>query len=300
MVGLGNVALDCARVLLKGAAEMSQTDIASRALQQLQHSRVREVVLLGRRGVVQAAFTPKELREALRLPGVQVDIRPRDLAVSQADRAEMAERRISRRVHEVLSQAAEGPASAARESGDDQWLRHLRMRFLRSPVEVLGSKEAGVQGLRLEINRMEKGSKGQARAVGTGEVETLPCQLVLRSIGYRSVPIPGLPFDPVKGVANNWGGRVVTGDGQLVRGLYASGWLRRGPTGIIGTNLVDAEEVVDNILADLREGRLSRGPGEDRGWAGLERLLRGRGSRIVSWEVSTPGLWEGTPRRVPG
>ncbi|KAL6781621.1 ARH1 [Auxenochlorella protothecoides x Auxenochlorella symbiontica] len=263
VVGLGNVALDCARVLLQPPERLASTDIAEHALRTLRRSAVTDVHVIGRRGPVQASFTPKELRELLSMPGIGVQIHGGALdTLTPACRAEMEASRIKRRVMEVLTKA-----EAAQRKGP----RTLHLHFLSSPASVETREEGGLAaGIKLEKQRLEASPSGAARSVPTGESVLLPADLVLKSIGYRSIPVPGLPFDAERGVVPNRMGQVlesVAADAPAVPGLFVVGWLSRGPSGIIGTNLADAEQTVEGMVRAQADW-----PTPERR-AGLERAL---------------------------
>lgn len=278
IAGLGNVAVDCARVLLKAADDIAPTDICSHAVEQLRNSAVKEVHLLGRRGPVQAAFTPKELREMLSLNGVQVKMDPEAFKLNPACEAEMKGTRMKKRVYDILSKALAEP-----REGD----KSLYIHFLRSPVEVIG-REGRAAEVKLEKTRLEAALQPgeDQKARGTGEYDTIPADLVLKSIGFKSVGIPGVAFDSRAGVIPNKHGQVYTEDGSSFEpGLYVCGWLKRGPSGIIGTNLVDAEQTVDTML-QTRDSFRPIEAGQP-GAAGLRQLLQDRGVQVVSF-----GDWE--------
>lgn len=244
--GQGNVAVDCARVLLKPWQSLQNTDIARHALEELQESRVSRVHLVGRRGPAHASFTPKELRELLQLDGVSVHIRQEDLQLTPVDEAILRSNRIRRRAYETLVKLAQ-----ERSGRDLESAKQLHIRFYRSPTAFAGS-EGRVQEVHTEINAVHG---DPPRAVGTGAHETMPCALALRSIGYVARPLDGVPFDLRRGVVPNEHGRVVL-ESVPVPGLYVCGWLRRGASGIIGTNLTDAQEVASCLAQDFVDGRL--------------------------------------------
>ncbi|KAF9603913.1 hypothetical protein IFM89_038823 [Coptis chinensis] len=282
ILGQGNVALDVARILLRPTTELAKTDIAYHALASLQTSSIRKVYLVGRRGPVQAACTAKELREVLGIKDLYVHILEDDLSKSTFDEEELSKSRIHRRVYELLSKAATSQSSHP-ISGQ----RELHFVFFRRPVKFLQSDDNGgkVTGLRLEKTVLkENGGSGRQSAVGTGQFEDLECGLVLKSIGYKSVPVDGLPFDNHKGVVPNIRGRVLSNTSMepviLENGLYVVGWLKRGPTGIVATNLYCAEETVASISEDLDQGVLTstlQKPGRE----GLQQLLDSRDVKIV-------------------
>jgi len=236
VVGIGNVALDVARVLVRNPEELKATDIAEPALSLLRASRVREVVLLGRRGPAEAAFDQGELVDIAGLAGVEVSVEgSTNFTVPEgADAA-------TRKNVEYLATLPREPSGRAE--------RRVRLRFLASPSELVGT--AGrVSALRFEENELvESGGKSTAR--GTGRFEVLETGLVIRSIGYHGTPMPGVPFDAKRGVIPNALGRVLGDGGAPIPGLYVTGWIKRGPSGLIGTNKACAKETTDGALADL-------------------------------------------------
>eukprot|EP00775_Hariotina_reticulata_P013005 gene13005-13134_t len=274
--GIGNVALDCARVLLRPVADLARTDIARHALEQLRQSKVRTVQLCARRGPIQAACTPKELKELVTLPDIAVHVQPSQLVISEADQAEMKAVRLKRRIYELISNAAK----ADKPSAD----RHLHFQFYRNPAAILADENHQVHAIRVEKTRLVADAARGVVAVGTGDFEEYPVQLVLKSIGYKSLPLKGVPFDSRQGIVPNKAGRVLAG-GQnaadhVIPGLYVCGWIKRGPTGIIGTNLTDAEETVASMEQDFQK----RSNGTNKaGAAGLQDLLHQRGVRAVDW-----------------
>ncbi|CAM8998145.1 unnamed protein product [Rhodiola kirilowii] len=289
-VHMGNVALDIARILLRPTSELSTTDIASHALGALEESSIRKVYLVGRRGPVQAACTAKELREVLGIKNLHVNIQKDDLCVTPTDEVEMKNSRIHRRIFELLSKAAlSGTSSHA--PGQQE----LHFVFFRKPDSFLDSddKKGHVTSLKFEKTMLNQSDgPGRQVAVGTGEYDHINTGMVLKSIGYKSVPVDGLPFDHRKGIVPNVKGRVLGNNQDSSQhpqpGLYVCGWLKRGPTGIIGTNLYCAEETVASISEDLEQGSLSSSlklpkPGRE----GLSQLLDSRNVRIVpfsGWE----------------
>ena len=241
VVGMGNVAVDVARILSKTADELYETDIADHALDALAGSRVKNVFMLGRRGPAQAKFTTKELRELGELRGADIVVDAADLELDPASVASISGDPIARRNLDIMRDFAD------RESQGKS--RRLHLVFYVSPVGILG--ETRVEGLRLERNRLEPTKDGTLNAVGTGVLETLDTGLVLRSVGYRGTALPGVPFDAPRGVIPNNAGRVLTEPGgEVVPGEYVAGWAKRGPTGVIGTNKADAVETVARLLED--------------------------------------------------
>ncbi|XP_057969165.1 NADPH:adrenodoxin oxidoreductase, mitochondrial isoform X2 [Malania oleifera] len=290
ILGQGNVALDVARILLRPTVELATTDIAGHALTALKESTIRKVFLVGRRGPVQAACTAKELREVLGIKDLFINIQEADLVKTLADEEELKDNRIRRRIYELLSKAAiSGPSCPC--SGQ----RELHFVFFKKPDRFLVSDNRSnhVSGVRFEKTILqENGVSGKRIAVGTGEFEDLECGMVLKSIGYKSVPVDGLPFDHRQGIVPNTRGRVLSdllGDLTLVeKGLYVSGWLKRGPTGIIATNLYCAEETVASIMEDIKRGVLASSTSLPKpGREGLIQLLDSRNIRVVpfsAWE----------------
>src|SRR3954449_9149367 len=253
VVGNGNVAIDVARMLLLDPDEVSITDTADHAVDALKQAQVEHVTLLGRRGPAQAAFTNPELRELGELLRANVVVDPAELDLDEHSARWLEEEGTptAKRNVDLLREYA------AREGGGDK-THQLELRFLRSPVEIIGEGEDGaVTGLRVVRNRIEPDANGRLRAVATGEEETLACGLVLRSIGYRGRPLPGVPFDESRGLIRNEGGRVTGEDDEPLPGEYVVGWIKRGPSGIIGTNKKDAADTVAKIADDLEAGRLN-------------------------------------------
>nr|XP_035157606.2 NADPH:adrenodoxin oxidoreductase, mitochondrial isoform X2 [Callithrix jacchus] len=290
ILGQGNVALDVARILLTPPEHLEKTDITKAALDVLRQSRVKTVWLVGRRGPLQVAFTIKELREMIQLPGTRPILDPVDFLGLQ-DRLKGTAWRQStmltevprprKRLTELLLRTAmekPGPEEAARRASAS---RAWGLRFFRSPQQVLPSPDGrGAAGVRLAVTRLE-GVGEATRAVPTGAMEDLPCGLVLSSIGYKSRPIdPSVPFDSKLGVIPNVEGRVTD-----VPGLYCSGWVKRGPTGVIATTMTDSFLTGQMLLQDLKAGLLPSGPRP--GSAAIQALLSSRGVQPVSfsdWE----------------
>jgi ferredoxin--NADP+ reductase len=274
VVGLGNVAMDVTRILSRRLDELRPTDISSHATEVLAHSALRTIHVLGRRGPVQGAFSTPELRELGELPEVDVVVDSRDLELDPISAAylENADDRTAEKNLEVLREWSTRPASGAP--------RQIVFHFNVSPIEVIGPDR--VRAVRLAHNRLEPDGRGGVRAVPTGVESTLDIGLLFRSVGYRGVPIPGLPFDEMRGVIPNTEGRVVEHEGSHtpLDGVYACGWIKRGPTGVIGTNKVCATQTIDHLLADAVSGRISR---SDRSADVLLAELARRGARVTDW-----------------
>jgi ferredoxin--NADP+ reductase len=255
--------------------ELAATDTTDPAIEAIAAAGIREVVVVGRRGPVQAAWTPVELGELGDLAGADVLVDPGELELDPASAAELeaAPNTVQRNVEILRDYAARTPAGKPRA---------IRLRFLRSPVAILG--EERVEGVEVVRNRLEP-ADGGVRAVATDERETIPCGIVFRSVGYRGVPLPGLPFDDRVGTIPNAGGRVLDGGGAHLGRLYCAGWIKRGPTGVIGTNKKDATETVDALLADARDGLLTA---NGRTADDVDRFLADRGVDVVThagWEA---------------
>ncbi|WP_412078966.1 FAD-dependent oxidoreductase [Streptomyces xanthophaeus] len=267
VIGAGNVAVDVTRILARGVPELSPTDMPQPALGALADSGLRTVAMVARRGPSQGKFTTKELRELGTLPSVDAVVDPAELALDPAyadPGTAAALPAVARRNLEVLRGWAEqGP-------GDGQ--RRIALRFYLRPVEVLGGPDGRVRAVRFERTLPD----GLGGVTGTGTYEDLDAQLVLRSVGYKGVPLPGLPFDPAKGTVPHAAGRVLRA-GRASVGEYVAGWIKRGPTGVIGTNRPCAKETASSLLQDA--GALARRelPGDP-----LD-ALRAAGLRPVLW-----------------
>ncbi|MFE2225006.1 FAD-dependent oxidoreductase [Streptomyces kronopolitis] len=272
VIGVGNVAVDVARMLSRGAAELALTDMPQGPLGALADSRVEDVWMVGRRGPSQAKFTTKELRELGSLPDTEVCVRPGELALDPAYRDPGALPGAVRRNVEVLRGWAERAAAGAAGAGSAaRARRRIHLRFFLRPAEVLGDA-AGVRGVRFERTAPD----GRGGVAGTGELEDIEGQLVLRSVGYRGTPQPGLPFDESTGTVPHLAGRVLR-DGAPLPGVYVAGWIKRGPTGVIGTNRPCAKETASSLLADAAE-LTGRGTAGDP----VAALVRA-GQRPVPW-----------------
>ena len=245
VVGNGNVALDVARILTTSVSELEKTDIADYALEALRTSRIKEVVLLGRRGHFQGAFHNPELEELEHLDGVDILIDGEDLPSDNEVVLDGADWETRRKVH-TLRRLAKRPLSGAD--------KRIVLRFLTSPVELLGDDK--VRQLLVVRNHLEHDGQGNLKARPTEEESLLDTGLVLRAIGYRGHPFPGLPFDERRGVIANVDGRVCDND-TLVTGTYVTGWIKRGPKGVIGSNKKCARDTVRNLLEDFAAGRLT-------------------------------------------
>jgi ferredoxin--NADP+ reductase len=271
VVGNGNVAIDCARMLALSAEDLRATDTAEHAIEGLASDTIEEIVLLGRRGPVQAAFTNPELLELGELEHADVIVDPADLQLDPASETFLESDACDKTTRENVRILRE---YAAREPRGKR--KRVVLRFLVSPVEILG--DGRVEQIVLEHNRLEAREDGSLAARPTGKRETLDCGLVLRAIGYKGIAIPELPFDDKRGVVPNVAGRVLDGDRHLT-GEYVTGWIRRGPTGVIGTNKKCGQEAAESLLEDARAGLLA-----DPGAAEpIDELFAQRGVQPVDW-----------------
>jgi len=300
VIGNGNVALDVARMLVLDPSELAPTDTADHALEVLAASRVNEVVVIGRRGPAQAAFTNPELLELGELADADVIVDADELesALAVADADAEADVTARRNVEILRGYAAKEPSGAR---------KRIVLRFLLSPVAFLPDEHGRLGAVELVRNELVPGPSGGLRAQATDERETITAGLAFRAIGYRGIPLPGVPFDERGAVISNEGGRVTDPDtGAQLAGEYVVGWIKRGPSGVIGTNKKDAQETVNAMLADLSSASASNGgppshaddgpsatktathvPG-DPDPASVEQLLRERQPDLVTysgWEA---------------
>lgn len=249
VVGVGNVAVDVARILCRTTDELAKTDIADYALEALSQSKIKEVHMLGRRGPAQAAFTNPELRELGQLEGADLWIPPAEATLDDLSQAALEanpDRATSRKVTMI------GDYSKRTEADKE---RKLVLRFLVSPEELYGDEAKRVTGMRLVHNELYATDDGSLRPRATEKVEDLAVGLVFRSVGYQGVPLPDVPFDTRRYKIPNDKGRVLDPEtSQPVLGEYAAGWIKRGPSGVIGTNKPDALETVRCMLEDIPNG----------------------------------------------
>ena len=274
VVGNGNVAMDVARILASTYEELAQTDIADYALEALKNSRVRDIYMLGRRGPVQAAFTNPELKEMGELHDAQVIVRPDDLELdSFSNQAILSgeDRNAERNVQTLLRYS---------QNGEPGKSRRIHMRFLVSPTQIAGSDS--VEGIEIVHNELYQAGDGSIRPRPTDKTEVLPVGLVFRSIGYKGVAIPGVPFDDRAGIIPNAQGRIIDPEKtQTLTGEYVVGWIKRGPSGIIGTNKPDAQDTADQMLADLAAGKTLSPANASQ--ESIEALLKARGIEYVTF-----------------
>ena len=275
VIGNGNVAMDVARILASTYEELVVTDMADYALEALRESRVKDIYVLGRRGPAQAAFTSPELRELGDLQGADVVVRPEDVeldALTSEDMLKNEDRTAERNVQTLMRYSTEPPEGKP---------KRIHMRFLVSPVELLGKDR--VEAIKLVKNELYRSEDGSLRSRPTNEFETIPVGLVFRSIGYLGVALPGVPFDSNKGIIPNAQGRILDPEAHTtVTGEYVVGWIKRGPSGIIGTNKPDSLETVTMMLEDAGAGRTLEPAQPSR--EAMEALLRDRGIEYVTYE----------------
>jgi ferredoxin--NADP+ reductase len=289
IVGQGNVAADVCRILAKTVDELRHTDIAEHALEALAASRVREIHVVGRRGPAQAKFTAKELRELGDLDDADVLVDPKELELNPESLAEFEDRKgnAAKKNVDILRDFA---ARAPRGRG-----RRIVFRFLLSPVEIVGRDR--VEGVVFERNRLS-GPPFEQSARGTGERLELPAGMVFRSIGYKGTAMAGVPFDARQGVFPTRDARIIDAGGGAVPGLYACGWIKRGPTGIIGTNKPCSAATVAALLADVPADSPPK-PGAE----GIPALAGSDGRRVVSYEdwiaIDQAEIGRGTPKGKP-
>lgn len=289
VVGQGNVAVDVCRILAKTVDELKHTDITEHALEALAESRVRDIHMVGRRGPAQAKFTHSELKELGELDDCDPVVGSSELELNAQSQLELEDKRsrANRKNFEFLKKFASRSASTR--------ARRCHLHFLKSPVQLVG--DGRLTSVVLSRNRLE-GEPFEQVARATGETTQLDCGLLFRSIGYRGVPIPEVPFDERRGVFPNEEGRLLDANG-VMPGLYAAGWIKRGPTGIIGTNRADSVATVKSLLSDLPNLDAEKKPGA----AGLGAQLVGRGVRVLSYgdwqKIDRAEVGRGEPKGKP-
>ena len=295
IVGVGNVAVDVARILCLTPEELRATDMADYAIEALSRSSVKDVHLLGRRGPVQAAFTTTEVKELGELPGADVIVKPEEIALDPLSVAEMEAARLTTKSKVEIVQNFGKLAPAGKP-------RRLHLRFLVSPLELISDEKGHVRAVKLAHNRLAKSPDGGIVAEPTGEVETLPAGLVFRSVGYRGVALPDVPFREKAGLVPHEKGRVLEKEGGArLKGHYATGWIKRGPTGVIGNNKADSVETVNSLIEDASAGALAEPA--DPSPEGFEKLMRARQPRAVSFpdwrKLDALEVARGTPQGRP-
>jgi ferredoxin--NADP+ reductase len=270
IIGQGNVAIDVARILAKTPKELSVSDITANALEKLATSKIKEIHLIGRRGPVQSAFTELEIKELGELEDCDLIITPSDLELNPASQEELddpANNKARKNMGILREYAPRKPEGKSKK---------IILHYFKSPVQING--DAKVESITLETNRLE-GPAGAQKAMGTGTQETLNCQLIFRSVGYKGVEIPGVPFEAKRGVFPNQDGRI-TQDGSAVEGLYCVGWIKRGPSGVLGSNKPDSAATVASLLADLPSLKGCPTPSTE----SIHTLLKNRNISVVTFE----------------
>ena len=271
VVGAGNVALDVARMLALASSELEVTDTADHAMEVLRSSGIEEITILARRGPLQAAWTNPELLEIGELERADVEVIGADLDELSAVALQEADKTRRRNVEIMQDYAARA------KNGKPIT---VRFRFLASPIELRGDENAHVRAVKIENNAIVAREDGSLSAQGTGTFEELPAQLVFRSIGYTGQPVDDVPFDERRGLIRNTGGRVTDANGTHQVGEYVSGWIKRGPSGVIGTNKKDSQDTVAKILEDAAAGCLNQ-PGSD----DIEGMIATHCEHAVTWEA---------------
>ena len=293
IVGNGNVALDVARVLTVDPDELAKTDIADHALDALRRSNIQEVVVLGRRGPLQAAYTSSEFLALGHLTGVDVIVDPADLELDPASQAQLDDPEIEPSLRLKYTLAEEYAAKPPTPGN-----KRIVFRHLVSPTTITG--DGKVQAVEYVHNELLE-ENGRIAARASGRTGSLDVSLVVRSVGYRGEPVSGVPFDGTNGVIPNAEGRVVDAEGNPVPGVYVSGWIKRGPRGVIGSNRIDSQETVDRLIEDFVGGKLAAAQGNR---AALEALLHERqpdqvgrdGWKAIDQAETTAGRATGRPR----
>lgn len=268
VIGAGNVALDVARMLAKHAEDLLPTEIPDNVHEILAASPVTDVHVFARRGPAQVKFSPLELRELGKVPDVDVVVYPEDF---EFDEGSMAAIHSSNQTKQVVKTLTDW---TLKEPEDLTASRRIHLHFLHQPVAVLG--EDRVTGLRTERTTLT----GDGTVAGTGQLHDWPVEAVYRAVGYFGSPVPGLPFDEIGGVIPNREGRVVGPDGEHLRGIYTTGWIKRGPVGLIGHTKSDATETIRHLTEDA--DALTRAT--EREPDAITTLLAGRGVGPVAWD----------------
>ncbi|WP_230976433.1 MULTISPECIES: FAD-dependent oxidoreductase [Georgenia] len=270
VLGVGNVALDVARILAKHVEDLMPTEVPANVVEGLRASPVTDVHVFGRRGPAQVKFTPLELRELGKVPDVDVIVYEEDFEFDEASEAAIRSTNQTKQVVKTLTDWT------LRDPEELTASRRIHLHFLHRPVEILGTDR--VTGIRTE--RTELTGDGNVR--GTGVFVDTPVQAVYRAVGYFSSPIEGVAFDDVAGVVPNDEGRVLDEDGAIVPGLYATGWIKRGPVGLIGSTKSDAQQTIGHLVSDVEQGTIAPGSAEGDPDALIARLEEA-GVPLTSW-----------------
>lgn len=275
VIGVGNVALDVARVLAKHLPDMMTTEIPENVAAGLAENPVTDVHVFGRRGPAQVKFTPLELRELGHVPDVDIIVSEEDFDFDEGSQEALRSSNQQRQVVKTLTNYASIDPEERTAS------RRIHIHLFESPVEIVPDENGHVKALRTE--RTELTGDGNVR--GTGVITTWPVQAVYRAVGYYSSPIDGIPFDTVRGVIPNIEGRVVAevGSEQTLNGVYATGWVKRGPVGLIGSTKSDAQQTIAHLVEDAQAGRLAATTSEV-GHEAMVALLEERGVAYTTWQ----------------
>ncbi len=266
VIGNGNVALDVARVLVKPADLMLSTDIPGHVYEALKNSPVTDVHVFGRRGPAQVKFTPLELREAVHIEGVDTIVHDEDFVYDDGSNQQIESNNQTRVMVKTLEDLRGRELTGAS--------RRLHLHFFSQPAEVLGH-DGKVTGFRIERTKLD----GTGNVTPTGEFRDFDVQAVYRAVGYFGSPLAGIEFDETSGVIRNEGGRVINGQGKQIAGLYATGWIKRGPVGLIGHTKSDALETIGHLIADRDSWWQPAQPAED----AIVDLLEGKGVQFITW-----------------
>lgn len=266
VIGNGNVALDVARMLIKLPDELASTEIPPHVEKGLRESKISDVHVFGRRGPAQVKFSPLELREALAVEGVQSIVYDEDFEYDEGSQRQMEESNQTR----VMVKTLEG----LRENPQPESSRRLHLHFLSTPEEITG--DGRVEAIRIRRNQLD----GNGGVVPTDEVREYSVQAVYRAVGYFGSPLKEIPFDEKYGVINNEGGRVLDENGRQVQGVYATGWIKRGPVGLIGHTKADAIETIGHLLSEKQNWWAPSNPEEN----AITELLESKGVKFVSWD----------------
>ena len=270
VLGVGNVALDVARILAKHPDDLMVTEIPGNVEEGLRRSPVTDIHIFGRRGPAQVKFTPMELRELGQVPDVDIIVYPEDFDYDAGSEKAMEESKMTRQVVEQLTEWV------FQEPEDLTASRRIHIHMLQQPAEILGDEH--VEGIRMERTALQ----GDGSVKGTGEFIDYPVQAVYRAVGYFSSEIPGAPYDAGRGIVPNVQGRVITTDGEVVPGMYATGWIKRGPVGLIGSTKSDAQETIGHLVEDYEAGKL-HATTDALGWEETSKVLDERGVRYTTW-----------------
>lgn len=272
VIGVGNVALDVARILAKHVEDLLVTEIPENVAEGLAKNPVTDVHIFGRRGPAQVKFTPLELRELGKQPDVDVIVYEEDFDFDEGSQAAIAASNQTKQVVKALTNYAMQEEHSA--------TRRIHIHMFHAPVEILADENGNVTALRTERTQLI----GDGTVEGTGQYVDTPVQAVYRAVGYYSSPIPGVPFDEQRGVIPNTAGRVLGDDNQPIAGIYATGWVKRGPVGLIGSTKSDAQETIANLIEDLRNGVITPEHDEGGGHAAMVALLENRGIAYTTWD----------------